>query len=232
MIKNLPLALLVLFATTIAKAQNLQDDFELITRQLETAVSCHLVSSVTLYDSKSNKKSLLSFKAELKKSGDSYRSRMDDMEVISNKDLMVLVDHSEKIVQVQENPKMNRSDREFLEDFYSADSLARTAASVELVSDEGGIKTYRAKSLKGMITEMLVTINTTDHVLKRIEYEYNADWSTSGSYVVIEYSVFNLQASFDKSVFDASDVIIRRANGFALKEKYHGFELLDLREME
>lgn len=224
--------LVLCLAMMAGYGQNFKEEFTQLTSRIEQATSCHIVSNVTIYESKKNKQKLLSFSAELKKSESAYRSKMGDVELISNNDFIIMVDSEDLIVQIEKTPKVSKSDREFLKDFYAIDSMSHSNDSIQFVSQEGDFTTYRITMKKAMIETITVVLNNQERSIKRIEYEYNKSYFPTGNYVVIEYTLFNLNASFEQSIFEGRDIVTKNGNAFALSEKYKGFELLNLYEKE
>lgn len=213
-------------------AQDYKADLGRISSSIEQATGCHIVSQITMYESSKNLKKVHSFSAELKRSDDAYHSIIDEVEMISNDQMLVVVDREEKIIQVQKTPKLSRSDQNFLEDFYALDSIADLDAKVACVNNNESQVVYELTFLSGMIKSVKVTIDKASFTLKKLEYQYNDKYYPTGNYVVIEYQKFDLEPGFSKSEFSASEFVERRGNSFVLGTAYQSWELLNLYDIE
>lgn len=211
-----------------AFSQDFKTDFDKVNENIAGANSCHIVSQITMYSSKKNLAKVHTFKAELIRSGDKYKSIMDEVEIIANEDFVVMIDKEEKIVQVEKNPELKKSEKKFLQEFNELDSSFNQASSTSILFNNESEICYSMKLSKGMINSVTVTILKSNYTLKKIEYEYNTNYYPTGNYVVIEYTKFNLNPEIDNHQFSAEDVVRKKGNIFLLSEKYKEYELLDL----
>lgn len=208
-------------------AQDYTTDMDKLTAKMESIEACHVISTVTMYDTKENLSVIQSFTAELKRSDLFYRSKIDDIEIVSNQNMFVVIDHEEKLIQLQKVQKLSKAEQTFLKEFYEIDSISDVANTVDCVQNTDTEVVYQITLPKGLISSVQISIDKTNWVLKKLEYQYNSKYYPSGNFVVIEYQKFDLEPDFAKSEFSGSEFIEQRGNSFVLTAQYKDWELIN-----
>lgn len=216
----------LLLAANPATSQDYDADIAAVTARIESAKTCHIISTITVYNDKQSKKKVTSFGSELRKSDEAYRTTIAETELMSDGNVMIMVDHEEKVVQLQKLEKISKKDKAFMKEFYALNAEKDNKDTVFFLGKEGNVNTWLVKYKYGEIRQMTVSINTAENTLKRIEFEYSKKYYPDNSYVVIDYTTFSYNASFDKGLFTGRDLVSKKAGGFVLTEKYNDYELI------
>lgn len=189
--------LVLLLFSTVGMAQDFQKDLEKVrntygNHSFSTDIEIRLMKKGNLW---------LTKKAGIKKSGSDYWYRMDGIEMLFNRKMNIMVDHSRKGIIYDEMKKGETRIRKEVDGqlLGGVDSLAMGKWSH--VGDSGGVRHYRMDDPGGIIIHADFYINIGSFMIERIFYEYNKSLSGEAMEVEVEYSGNRLDPTFDGHTF-------------------------------
>jgi hypothetical protein len=192
------LSSLIIFTGDVA-SQNYSED---IKNSAKVFASPKLILnvSVNVYASYSETEVFQNYRAEIRKDGDRFYSKMDNTKMLINDKYVVLVYDFDKRVVCSENDRKSRRKNDYSDPGAQIDSLLLKYDSVAYHGISGNSKRYTIYSSKSLIRRTEVYIDNISGYLKSLVYYYNEQAVPFGNKVRVDYTV-NTKPSFSADEF-------------------------------
>lgn len=211
--------------------QSLEQDFESIMRQMETASSVSINVSVKVYAQKGGSV-VHSTTASVEKNGKNVKSVLGELEIITTPEYDLKIDHEEKAVLILKRDsvksetltELGELDLKKLKKFFeeNATSADDSKPEIKLLSNANGEKKYAISNIQGVV-EMQVHLNTNKNKLQKITYEYGNSGS-KGQYVVLNYSKFQYNVD-QTSTFDLTKYFTVKNGKYVLSAQLEEYKI-------
>ncbi len=210
----------------IGYSQEYQADIGKVISAIEASQHYQIESKILMYDNVRSKNLIQSFDAIIKSTPKGYRSKIGETEVISNKDIVVMIDHEEGLIQIENQQNTSNKDEKLLNEIRRLNGNDSTIISTELVHSTVDTRTYTIR-MKGEIIQANITLNVKSNSIEQIEYFYDEERFPNGNYVVIKYQQFNVVDPIETTVINGYDIFTKKGKTFIVTEKYKTYQLMN-----
>lgn len=208
-------------------SQTFEADMKLVVEAIQNAETCRLSSNIIVYNSKKEKVEIVRYSSDLRKSGEYYRTKIADSEVICNSKFFITIDHQEKIISRQRVEKLSADDKSFLDEIYKMQSSDSEKIKITFQESQGSINSYLLEYDSGEINSARIYIDTDKKSLVKICYEYNLAYYPDNNYVEVLYDSFELNLQIDDKIFQGKDIFIESGNTINMNKNYHNYQFVD-----
>ncbi len=226
-IKKNIIAVILLLCSGLGYSQNYFEDIGKIIKTLKSTEQYQITSRIQMYDNAGSKREVLSFDAKVISTQNGYRSQIGETEIISNEKMVVMIDHEDQMIQIENKQKIKRKDEKLLDEIQQLGKKDSVLTDAKLLSQKGHLKTYQL-SLKGDIVRADVTLNMANNTIEKIEYHYDDILFPTGNYVVITYTSFKLKEPINKTVITGEDVFVRSGKKFTTTTAFNNYQIVNL----
>lgn len=223
--------LICLFSSSLY-GQDFEKDLKAIVSRMDTSKSVSIVVKMESFQKKGGKK-MYDSEGTLEKSYSNSITSIGGSTVFISSKYQVEIDKEEQTMMVLKKSQKDKSSKKEEKMKFDMKELKKlmeeeNGASkpvIKLVSNNNGIKTYQMTKISGY-KEIKVVLNSNLYSLVSVSYEYSANSSYKGQYIVVNYTKFDLKASFSKNYFSESKFFKVDKNTYTPSSAYKGYKLM------
>ena len=209
--KNIGVAFLfVALTATITRAQDYYKDIQGVLDKIESSDGYKINSKIEIFGGHKNYNVVQSFNAEVIKNGDDFHSSIDDTEIFSEEDKIVLIDHEEQLIQIENQRRTTEKEKEFLKEIYNVKD-SEQIKNVELISQENNVVEY-VLELDSEVEAVSIKLDLNTNVLLSLEYFYNEEYYPSNNHVLITYLEFDFEENGEEFNVSSTGVLKKEGN--------------------
>jgi len=198
------LILLTVSVQTVVLAQDLKQALQRMREVYEESDKFHVVMRVEAFESKQAAAPYYNEKADVKRAGDNYLSRLSGNDMLMNERCFVMVDKDAR--EITYNVRSLKAERETYKDLVrlSLDSILSLYNEPRYLGRNNGMDQFEITQKKGPIGLIGLTINLQTAILSEMIYHYR-----NGQYVKITFEIFDTHPEFPADTFDEGRYIAR-----------------------
>jgi len=218
------LLVLVLLTTSMAKAQNFQDDYNKVLENFSNANTIDMQASIKIFREASDKQPEFVQNCTMKRSAEKTFCAFDQVVMVCNGKQTLLVNKAEGVMAIQNVKGVNKNNTSVWDE-ESMKALGKVNGNHRLIKDEGVTRTYEIRTSNDPIEKTIVRINVRKHTIEQLTYFYNKQLYSNQQKVEINYGVFDTEANFDRTTFAFSNYVTKKNNQYQPTDQYKQYQL-------